>query len=92
MGFEITKLTPIDGFAAELSSSVVMLTASLLGMPLSSTHIIVGSITGVGTARGVQGVRWTTAHKVALAWFFTLPGAAVVSGLIFYLLSIYLAA
>jgi PiT family inorganic phosphate transporter len=92
MGFEITKLTPIDGFAAELSSSVVMLTASLLGMPLSSTHIIVGSITGVGTARGVQRVRWTTAHKVALAWFFTLPGAAVVSGLIFYLLSIYLAA
>lgn len=88
MGFEITELKPIDGFAAEFSSSVVMLTASLMGMPLSSTHVIVGSITGVGSARGVQKVRWTTAHKVALAWAFTLPGAALLSGGLFYLMTL----
>ncbi|MGH2613182.1 MAG: inorganic phosphate transporter [Rhabdochlamydiaceae bacterium] len=86
MGFEITELKPIDGFAAEFSSSVVILVASFMGMPLSSTHIIVGSITGVGTARGTRHVRWATAHKMALAWVLTLPGAAVASGLIFYLL------
>lgn len=86
MGYEITELKPIDGFAAEFSSSLVMLTASFMGMPLSSTHIIVGSITGVGTARGVSRVRWTTAHRMALAWLLTLPGAALVSGLIFYLI------
>ncbi len=92
MGFEITKLKPIDGFAAELSSSIVMLTTSLLGMPLSTTHIIVGSITGVGTARGAESVRWTTARKVVAAWVFTLPGSVTLSGVIFYFLSMTLSA
>ncbi len=87
MGFEITKLKPIDGFAAEFSSSIVMLAASFMGMPLSSTHVIVGGITGVGVARGASRVRWTTTHKMALAWVLTLPGAALVSGLLFYLLT-----
>lgn len=82
MGYEITELKPIDGFAAELSSSIVMLSASFLGMPLSSTHIIVGSIAGVGTARGVKKVRWATAHRMSLAWVFTLPGAGLVSGIV----------
>ncbi len=90
MGYEITHLKPIDGFGAELSSSIVMLTASLFGMPLSSTHIIVGSITGVGSARGAERVRWTTAHKVALAWTFTLPGAALVSAALFSILKLWI--
>lgn len=86
IGYEITELKPIDGFTAELSSSIVMLSASFLGMPLSSTHIIVGSIMGVGTARGVKRVRWATAHKMLLAWVLTLPGAALVSGVFFLVL------
>lgn len=90
MGFEITDLKPIDGFAAEFSSSAVMLAASFMGIPLSSTHIIVGSITGVGTARGVDQVRWTTTHKMALAWIFTLPGAALASGVLFYILMLFI--
>ncbi len=89
MGFEITKLKPIDGFAAEFSSSVIMLIASFLGMPLSSTHVIVGSITGVGTARSAKQVRWTTTHKLMIAWVLTLPGAALVSGFIYFILSNY---
>lgn len=87
MGFEITELKPIDGFAAEFSSSIVMLAASFLGMPLSSTQVIVGGITGVGVAQGTRRVRWTTTHKMALAWVLTLPGAALVSSLLFYFLS-----
>jgi inorganic phosphate transporter, PiT family len=86
MGFEITKLNPSDGFIAEFSSSLIILCASFLGVPLSSTHIIAGSITGVGSARGVKQVRWKTTHKMIFAWILTLPGAALVSTLIFYLI------
>ncbi|MBI2812059.1 MAG: inorganic phosphate transporter [Candidatus Melainabacteria bacterium] len=81
VGFGITKLVPLQGFAAEASASCVILTASFLGMPISSTHMIVGSITGVGTAKGAKKVRWETAHMMILAWILTLPGAAFVGGL-----------
>ncbi len=86
MGFEITRLKSIDGFAAEISSSFVILIASFLGIPLSSTHVIVGSITGVGTAKGLHQVRWSTAKKVVLAWVLTLPGGAAVSAIVFFAL------
>jgi PiT family inorganic phosphate transporter len=79
MGYKITPLKPMQGFAAETSASVVILTASFLGMPVSSTHMIVGSITGVGSAKGLKAVRWETFEKLALAWILTLPGAAFVS-------------
>ena len=86
MGYEITHLEPIHGFAAETSASIVILVASFLGMPLSSTHIIVGSITGVGSARGAKAVKWGTTRKLIVAWLLTLPGAAVVAALFFKLL------
>jgi PiT family inorganic phosphate transporter len=79
VGFGITKLDPSHGFAAEASASAVILTASFLGMPVSSTHMIVGSITGVGSVKGSSGVSWVTAHKLILAWILTLPGAALVA-------------
>lgn len=79
VGYEITRLRPLQGFAAETSASAVILTASFLGMPLSSTHMIVGSVSGVGAAGGPGAVKWTTGQKMALAWIMTLPGAALVS-------------
>lgn len=79
VGFEITSLKPIQGFAAESSASCVILAASFLGMPISSTHMIVGSVTGVGAANGTKGVRWKTLNKIVGAWVLTLPGAALVS-------------
>jgi PiT family inorganic phosphate transporter len=86
MGYEITELKPVQGFAAEISASFVILIASLLGMPISSTHMIAGSITGVGSARSSKAVKWATAKKLVAAWFLTLPGAALVSGSVFYIL------
>jgi PiT family inorganic phosphate transporter len=86
VGYEITKLQPFQGFAAETSASCVILTASFLGMPVSSTHMIVGSVTGVGAAKGAAHVRWSTAKKLVNAWIFTLPGAALVSGLMYQLI------
>ncbi|MBS0649103.1 MAG: inorganic phosphate transporter [Verrucomicrobia bacterium] len=83
MAFEITELKPIQGFAAEASASVVILLASFLGMPISSTHMIAGSITGVGSARGAKAVQWSTAKKLVWAWVLTLPGAALASASVF---------
>jgi PiT family inorganic phosphate transporter len=76
MGFRITKLEPIQGFAAELGASCVILGASLWGMPVSSTYMIVGSITGVGAAKGMKAVKWDVAKTMALTWIITLPGSA----------------
>lgn len=86
MGYEITKLEPRQGFAAEVGASVVILVASALGMPVSSTHMIAGSITGVGAAKGRNAVKWGTAHKMVMAWFLTLPGAAAVAAITYKLL------
>ena len=90
MGYAITDLKPIQGFAAELSSSVVILGASLWGMPISSTHMIVGSITGVGSERGVAAVRWGTLYKLMITWVLTLPGTGFISYLIYkFILNIF---
>jgi PiT family inorganic phosphate transporter len=86
MGYEITELKPIHGFASEVSASAVILVASILGMPISSTHMIAGSITGVGSAHGSKAVKWATAKKLVVAWVLTLPGAALVAGSVFHLL------
>ncbi len=82
MGFHITKLDPIQGFAAEMSASCVILLASVFGMPLSSTHIIAGGITGVGSARGASAVKWIIAHKILVAMVLTIPGAALFAGVL----------
>lgn len=82
MGFSITKIQPVQGFAAETSSALVILGASLFGMPVSSTHIIAGGITGVGAAKGKQAVSWGVLKKISYAWLFTLPGAGLMSALI----------
>ena len=81
MGFSITKINPIQGFAAEASASVVILAASFLGMPVSSTHVIAGGITGVGTAKGKEAVRWQVPLRLVMAWILTLPGAGIVGAL-----------
>ncbi len=87
MAYEITELKPIQGFAAEASSSLVILLASFWGMPLSSTHMITGSIAGVGSAKGWKGVKWGTARRLGWAWVFTLPGSALVSALVLTIFS-----
>lgn len=79
VGFKITKLAPVQGFAAEVSSSCVILAASFAGMPLSSTQMIVGSVTGVGASKSFTSVKWNLARKLALAWFITLPGSACIA-------------
>ncbi|MES2345445.1 MAG: inorganic phosphate transporter [Chlamydiota bacterium] len=90
VGFKITRLEPTQGFAAETSASCITLIASFLGMPISSTHMIVGSVTGVGSAKGLKSVKWAIFKKLIIAWILTIPGSACISYFFYYLISSYL--
>jgi PiT family inorganic phosphate transporter len=79
MGTKIIDLKPIHGFAAETSAAVTILTASHLGLPVSTTHVISGSIMGVGSSQRVSAVRWGVTARIAWAWVLTIPISAAVA-------------
>ena len=81
MGHRVVKLEPVHGFAAETTAATVIITAAHLGMPVSTTHVISSAIMGVGSARGVRGVRWGVARSILIAWVVTLPAAGAVAAL-----------
>ncbi len=81
MGHRVVKLEPVHGFAAETTAATVIITAAHLGMPVSTTHVISSAIMGVGSARGVRGVRWGVARTILIAWVVTLPAAGAVAAL-----------
>ena len=83
MGSRITKLSQHQGFSASFAGSIVVFTASLLGIPVSTTHTITGAVIGAGTARRASAVRWGVAQDVGLAWLITIPASALV-GALFY--------
>jgi inorganic phosphate transporter, PiT family len=86
MGSRITRLSPMQGFCAETGGAITLFMATWLGVPVSTTHTITGSIIGVGAARKVSAVRWNVATNIVIAWVITLPAAALIAAL-FYLLS-----
>jgi inorganic phosphate transporter, PiT family len=78
LGRRVSDIQPVQGFTAETTSAAVILTASHLGLPLSTTQVCTGSIFGAGAGRRLAGVHWGMAGRIVLAWTFTLPAAAVV--------------
>jgi PiT family inorganic phosphate transporter len=86
MGMKITKLKPVGGFCAETSSALTLFLATALGIPVSTTHIITGSIIGTGSLHGHQAVRWGVAKNIVWAWILTIPAAGAVSAAIEYIL------
>lgn len=86
MGSRITKLSQHQGFSASFAGSIVLFCASLLGIPVSTTHTITGAVIGAGTARRASAVRWGVASSVVVAWVITIPASAAV-GALFYLLT-----
>jgi len=88
MGNKITRLRPIDGFCAEAGSAISLFFASALGVPVSTTHTITGGIVGVGMLRRMSAVRWGVASRIVWAWVFTIPAAAVIAGIGYYLVQI----
>lgn len=85
MGSKITKLVPMQGFAAELGAAVTLFGTAKLGIPVSTTHTITGSIVGVGATTRLSAVRWGVAGRVVWAWFITLPAAGILAAIAFYL-------
>ncbi|MFD1427443.1 PiT family inorganic phosphate transporter [Kroppenstedtia sanguinis] len=88
LGMRLNHLNTAQGFAAETAAAVLLATISKIGIPVSTTHTLTGSIIGVGAAERVKSVRWGVAGKIVYAWVFTLPGTAVMSWLIYQVLSI----
>lgn len=88
MGTGMTKLAPINGFTAEMSASTVMLTATLLNAPVSTTHIITGSIMGVGASKRFSAVKWVIAKDIVTAWVITIPASAVIAALAMFLIKL----
>ena len=89
MGSKITRLNPMQGFCAETGGALTLFAATWLGIPVSTTHTITGAIVGVGAARRVSAVRWGLAGNIVIAWIVTLPAAAAISA-VFYWLSEHL--
>ena len=90
MGVRLTKLRPVHGFCAESAGSLVLAFTSITGIPVSTTHVIAGSIMGVGATRRLSAVRWTIAKKIVWAWILTIPAAATVSGVSYFFISLFI--
>ncbi len=84
MGMKITKLKPISGFCAETASACTIFLATWLGIPVSTTHTITGSIVGVGTLNHIRAVRWGVARNIVWAWVFTIPAAGFISAIVWH--------
>lgn len=84
VGTSLTKMHPASGFSAELSAASVVLLASTFGIPVSSTHILIGSVMGIGIVNAQA--NWQLMKPIALAWIITLPISAIISAITFYIL------
>jgi PiT family inorganic phosphate transporter len=91
MGSKITRLQPVGGFAAETAGAVSLFAATAFGVPVSTTHTITGAIVGVGATRRLSAVRWGVARQIVWAWLLTIPAAAAIASLSYWLLSALLA-
>jgi inorganic phosphate transporter, PiT family len=79
MGNKLAHLRPVDGFCAETGAAIVLFSSSALGVPISTTHTITGAIMGVGSLKGMRGVKWGVAGRIVWAWVITIPAAALIS-------------
>jgi PiT family inorganic phosphate transporter len=88
LGSKFYKIRPVHGLASQLSSALVILIASLVGGPVSTTQVVSTSIMGVGAAERISKVRWKVAGDIALAWVITIPATALLAGGIYWLITI----
>lgn len=86
VGRKITHLTPSRGFAAELAASMTIVVASSTGMPISTTHTLVGAVLGVGLAKGISAINLTVVRGIFASWLITIPAGAVLSIIFFFIL------
>ena len=90
MGSRITRLSPQQGFCAETGGAITLFAATSMGIPVSTTHTITGAIVGVGAAKRVSAVRWSVARSIVTAWFITMPAAAAIGAIFYFLGGLFL--
>lgn len=88
VGGKIMKIRPVNGIAADISSASIIFGATLIHLPVSTTHVISSAIMGVGAAQRVKGVKWGVARKIVLTWVITLPISATLAALIYFLINL----
>ncbi len=81
LGSRIAQLEPVDGFAAQTMAAVVIQGATQFAIPVSTTHVVSGSVMGAGATRRLAAVRWGTARNIVVAWVLTIPATALLAGL-----------
>jgi PiT family inorganic phosphate transporter len=86
MGMRLTKLKPRSGFCAETGAAISIFLATHLGLPVSTTHVVAGSIAGVGSIQRVRAVRWNVATDIVVAWVLTIPAAALVAAVALFII------
>ena len=90
MGYKITRLRPVQGFAAETAGAATIIGASVAGIPVSTTHIICSSIMGVGTTMGASTVKWGVARTIIWAWVLTIPISALIGFVSFAVIRVFI--
>ena len=88
MGMRLVKLKPVHGFTAEFSAAATIMISTLLGAPVSTTHVISASIMGVGSTQRLSAVRWGIASNIVLTWILTFPGSALIAIIVYWALKI----
>lgn len=90
VGGKIMKIRPVSGVAADVTGAAIIFGATLIHLPVSTTHVISSSILGVGSSHRLKGVKWTTAQRMLITWVITLPISATLAGLFYLLLNTFL--
>jgi PiT family inorganic phosphate transporter len=90
MGTRITKVTPLEGVSAETAGAITLFLTEKLGIPVSTTHTIAGSIMGVGATKRLSAVRWGVTINLLWAWILTIPVSAIFSAIVYFLLQFVL--
>ncbi|MGO1060648.1 anion permease [Planococcus sp. FY231025] len=90
VGGKIMKIRPVNGVAADLTGAAVIFGATAIHLPVSTTHVISSSIMGVGAAHRLKGVKWGTAQTMLITWIITLPISAMIAGLIYIVLNLFM--
>lgn len=88
MGCKMAKMAPVNGFSAEMGASTVIFTATMFNAPVSTTHIITTAIMGVGASKRFSAVRWAVVKDIVFAWIVTIPGCALISGVLVFLMEL----
>ena len=92
MGQKITKLRPFEGFCAETAGAITLFGTASLGIPVSTTHTITGSIMGAGMTKGLNAVKWGVAGNIIIAWLVTIPASGAMGAGFYYLLKVFVGA